>query len=58
MESPHSGNQEAASSKSTARHAAEMLRKSSRQHRPGEQMASLGSEAGLQPGLALLPVLG
>ena len=29
---PHSGDQEATSSKSTARHAAEMLRKSSRQH--------------------------
>src|SRR5260370_42636374 len=29
---PLSGNQEAASSKSTARHAAEMLRKSGRQH--------------------------
>ena len=29
---PHSGSQEATSSKSTARHAAEMLRKSSRQH--------------------------
>src|SRR5437588_1729254 len=28
---PHSGNQEATSSKSTARHSAEMLRKSSRQ---------------------------